>query len=150
MVTNERYANIATELLEIFKYFEKANRKKIPKKFKEGLEAYSNKEYKFYIDKTKTLKEQKILPETKQILANIYVEYLYPEEKAEIQKIWKENELKLEEEKRKKYDPDNLFKKKNIIAETNTENNMLLKIEDKWYKKVIFKLRNLVKMLLKK
>jgi len=150
MVTNERYANIATELLEIFKYFEKANREKIPKKFKEGLEAYSNKEYKFYIDKTKTLKEQKILPETKQILANIYVEYLYTEEKAKIQKIWKENELKLEEEKRKKYDPDNLFKKKNIIAETNTENNMLLKIEDKWYKKVIFKLRNLVKMLLKK
>lgn len=148
METNEIYANVATELIEIFKYMEKSLKDKIPVELEENLKMQANKEHEFHIDKTKTLKEQNMLPETKKILAGIYIKYLHPEEENEIMEIWKQNEIKQQQKNREMYNPDNLFKKKKeIVTETSIENNQLIKIEDVWYKKVIMKIQNVIKRL---
>jgi len=151
MEINETYANVATELIEIFKYMDSNLINKIPNKLKEKLNIIANKEHKFYIDKSKTLKEQKMLPETECVLSAIYVKYLYPEQEEEIMQIWKQNTIKQEEENRKKYNPDNLFKNKHSVnEEQNVENNQLMVIEDNWYRKIILKIKGIVKKILGK
>lgn len=148
METNEVYANVATELIEIFKHMEKSLKDKIPVELEEKLKMQANKEYEFHIDKTKSLKEQNILPETKNVLSGIYIKYLHPEEENEIMEIWKQNEIKHEQQMRELYSPDNLFKKKEIpVTESTIENNQLIKIEDTWYRKIIIKIQNIIKRL---
>ena len=63
-----------------------------------------------------------MLSETETILAVLYRDYwATDEERNRILKKEKENFLSLEEEKRKKYNPDDLFKKTNNTSE-NIEN----------------------------
>ena len=69
------YSNVACELLEIFRYLDKELKDKIPEKLKESLIIRANKQHNFKIDKSKELKEQAILPETKVILSGIYLKY---------------------------------------------------------------------------
>lgn len=60
----------------------------------------------------------------------LYTKYVADEEEKEnIKKILKENEIKHEEELRKKYNPDNIFKKSEKIL--NDENSSVAKDETK-------------------
>jgi len=130
------YPDVATELIEIFKFVEEPVIEKIPEKVKEELERISNKEYKFEIDKTKTLNEQKILPETKQLLSAIFIKYCCKKEDGdEILIACKENDMRKEKEKIEKYSPDKMFKKKEK-EEIEVGNFKLVVIEKiPWYKK---------------
>ena len=146
------YSNVASELLEIFKYLDKGLKEKIPQKLKENLDEIRNKEYKLNIDKTKTLNEQELLPQTRQVLSIIYLKYCCSPEEAK--KIIDENyEIKKQKEieKYEKYNPDNIFKNKekekyekynpaNIFKNKEKEavqQVQLIKIEDiPWYRKI--------------
>ena len=108
------YSNVASELIEILNYLEEDVYKKIPSKVIENLSNIRNKDYNFKIDKTKTLKEQNILNETKQILSILFLKYCCTgEEAVELLKINKERSIDKEKELNEKYNIENIFENKN-------------------------------------
>lgn len=107
------YKRAYTELNQIIKELSKAEREKIPLELIKNIEANISEEYKWKYDNSKTLSEQKILPETKALLVEIYERYLSLEDERE---FWKEYDkicLKnIEERKQSTYKSDNIFVKK--------------------------------------
>lgn len=107
------YKRAYTELNQIIKELSKAEREKIPLELIKNIEANISEEYKWKYDNSKTLLEQKILPETKALLVEIYERYLSLEDERE---FWKEYDkicLKnIEERKRNTYKNDNIFVKR--------------------------------------
>ena len=148
MMNNEKYAKAYTEVVEIISHFPKEEYEKIPE---EKIEFYKNnmdKNYIFKINPDIDLAEQNISKEANAIIIMLYKEYFATEEQKEkIDKILAENSRKEELEKSKRYNPDDLFKKrsKNEIIE-NTEsddNNSLIEYKENFFtklKKFIFKL----------
>lgn len=142
MGSNTIYPEVATELIEIFKFIEEPVLEKIPEKLKEELQKIANKEHKFEIDKTKKLKEQNILPGTKQALSGIFIKYCCRKEDGEeILVACKENDMRIEKEKREKYNPDTIFQKKEEKKQEEAKKVDCFKIvvvkKVPWYKKVI-------------
>ena len=83
-----------------------------------------DKEYDFTVDVNKSFEEQDILEETKAIFANIFRDYwATPYQKERIEAKEKYDRQKLEEEKMKKYNPEDIFKKKQQINESKTVEN---------------------------
>ena len=81
------------------------------------------------------------MPETKAILYNIFKKYLATNEQKQyfIEKE-KLEIMQLEREKVKRYDLDELFKKKEEISKENKISKSLIDIkEKKWYKKLLKK-----------
>ncbi len=113
---------------------------KIPKKFIKFLNSIASKTYHFEYDKTKSLEEQNIKPKTKGLIALIYKDYLCDEQE---KKDYLDNVSKIlnviEEEKREKYNLDDIFKKKEKIQQDTEEiNNLPIKVKnEKFYKKLI-------------
>lgn len=129
------YPEVAAELIEIFKFVEEPVLEKIPEKLKEELSRIADKNSKFKIDKTKKLSEQKILPETKQLLSGIFIKYCCRQQDGEeILVACKENDMKIEQEKREKYNPDKIFEKK---EETKPCFKLVIVKKEPWYKKII-------------
>ena len=154
MENNTIYPEAATELVEIFKFVEEPILEKIPEKIKEELQKIAKKEHKFEIDKTKKLSEQNLLPETKNLLAGIFIKYCCREEDGnEILIACKENEERIEREKREKYNPDTIFEKRKEIKENDSEEIEEVKGPDcfklvvieklPWYKKITRTIGNL-------
>lgn len=110
---NARYKRAYTELNEIIKELSKAELEKIPNKLIRNIETNMNKEYKWEYDKSKTLLEQDLMPETKALIVEIYEKYLCPENEKE---FWKEYDKicinKIEEQKKAMYNGKNIFRKK--------------------------------------
>ena len=107
---------------------------KIPDDLKQYIINNMDDNYNFEIDSNKSLNEQKLMDKTKNALANIYKKYLFDnEEEINI----KEYKKILEEEKRIKFNPDNIFNKnkeqENIIA----DNKIAVINEERWYKKLL-------------
>ncbi|MBR6033638.1 MAG: hypothetical protein IKP28_02715 [Clostridia bacterium] len=143
MVTKE-YSKAYTEVLEILKHVPDKDVQKIPK---EKLDFYKNnmdKDYDYKLDMTKEFEVQEMSEITKAILANIFRDYwATPEQKERIELKEKHDLEKLEEEKREKYNPDDIFKNKE--QETAVENtNLPVKIEkETFFSKLINFLKNL-------
>lgn len=145
MTDSQEINDIAKETIYVLKNFNPTFTSKISKRILKDLEELaktSKKEVK--IDKTKSLKDQNILPETKDMIALLYYNYIaLPEEKKEIIQKWNENEARYQEKLRRKYNLDNVFKKENT-----KENNNISMIE---YKKNIFqrifeKIKEIIKL----
>ena len=142
---NSTYAKAYKEVLEIIKYFPKEEYDKIPT---EEIEFYKNnmdKYYEFTINPEIDLSEQNISPEANAIIVNLFTDYFATEEqKIKIKERLDINQKREEQEKREKYNPDNIFKnkKENSIVEVPESNNNTSLVE---YKKSFFrKLRNFV------
>ena len=114
---------------------------KIPKKFRDFLKEIASKTYEFNYDDTKLLEEQNIKPKTKGLLALIYKDFLCEEhEKQEyINKAVKVME-NIEQIKREKYNPDDIFKKANKDTETanmeiseNNSNTALIEYKESFF-----------------
>lgn len=131
---NIAYAKAYTEVLEIIKYFPKEEYAKIPV---EKIEFYKNnmdKNYNFKINPEIDLSEQSISPEANAIMINLFTDYYATEEqKVKIKNILDSNQQKEEQEKRERYNPDNIFKNRN--SENIIQNEVAL-VE---YKESIFK-----------
>lgn len=111
MVTKE-YAMAYTEVVEILKYVSDEDIHKIPEEKLEFYKSNMDTEYKYTIDMTKEFKEQEMSEITKAILANIFRDYwATPYQRDRIKAKEKYDLNKLEQEKRDKYNPDNIFKK---------------------------------------
>ena len=152
------YAKAYTEVLEIIKYFSKEEYNKIPT---EKINFYKNnkdKDYIYKINPQEELSKQNISREANAILITLFRDYFATEiQKKTLTSLLNQNQKKLEEIRREEYNPDKLFKKQqsNISKEQNNrienqiekaiEEKSLVKIEEKWYKKIILFFKNILK-----
>ncbi len=137
----DKYPKAYKQVIEILKYAPQEIVDKIPQEMIKTFKANMDDKYDFRIDINKTFEEQDLLEETKAILANIFRDYwATPEQKERILEKEK-NDREIEENiKREKYNPDNLFKKKQKVIQQNEkiQNNLPVEIKkEKFYKKII-------------
>lgn len=110
MVSKE-YAMAYTEVIEILKYVPNEDVQKIPEEKLEFYKENMDKEYNYKLDFEKKFEEQEMSEITKAILANIFRDYwATPYQKERIEAKEKYDLYKIEEEKRKRYNPDDIFK----------------------------------------
>ena len=135
---NIEYANAYSEVLEILKYISKEDYNKIPKEQIRLFEIYSNSNHNFIYNPLKTLDEQNTLKITKCIIAILFIDYWATEiqrEKIISKHIY--GKQKIEEEKKEKYNPDNLFGNPLVDNAKNKPELALIEVNDiKWYKKI--------------
>ena len=147
---------VATEIVEIFKFVDEPVLMKIPEKLRDELERISNKEYNFKLDESKSLDKQKILPATKELLSAIFIKYCCRETDGnEILIACRQNDMRIEQEKREKYNPDKIFEKRQekrtqeIKQVENTDGQCFkLVVIEPWYKKVKRKIKNFFRKFL--
>lgn len=128
----DKYPKAYKQVIEILKYVPQESVDKIPKEMIKTFKINMDDKYDFKIDISKSFEEQDIFEETKAILANIFRDYwATPEQKERI--LEKErNDREIEENiKREKYNPDNLFKKKQKVIQQNEEIQSNLPVEIK-------------------
>ena len=144
MVTKE-LSEAAVEFNIILEYTSEELKNKIPKKFLDFLQSIQSKTYKFEYDKTKKLDEQKLKPKTRGLIALVYQDYICNEaEKEEYiqksQKIIKQ----IEENKREKYNPNDIFKDKKIENDKDTTNTVeIVEYKESIIKRIIRKIKNI-------
>ena len=122
MMSNN-YAKAYKELLEIIKHFPLDEYNKIPIDKIKFYEENMDKNYNFTINPNIDLSEQNILKETKALIVTLYEDYFATEEQKEIiNEILKLNQKKVEQEKRKKYNPQDLFETNKAIEKVQKNN----------------------------
>lgn len=145
MVTKE-YAKAYKEVITILDYVPKSDIDKIPKEKLEFYKSNMDKEYKYKIDESKKFEEQEISNITKAILANIFKNYwANPYQKDRIETKEKYDLKKIEEAKEKRYNPNNIFKKK--YTDNNTSINLPVEVKKE---KFVNKLIRIIKSIIKK
>lgn len=147
-MNDEIFPNVASELFEIFKYLDDEILNKIPDELKNHIYDIRNLDYKFAIDKNKTLIEQKLLLETKQILSVIFLKYCCTDD--EVSEILGRNidiENEIEDSKIGMESLDKFFNKNLNDCDINTKSTDIVKIEDiPWYRKLLNKMKKFFKI----
>lgn len=139
---NIEYPIAYREVFEILKYIPKADYDKIPNEKIELYKTMQDTNYNFKYNPSKTLDEQNVSKRTKAILGLLFRDYWATEIQRE-KIISRQNyeRQKLEEEKKLKYNLDNIFKNnnKNAILDNTEEKQKMALIEIKnikWYTKI--------------
>lgn len=128
---NINYANAYKEVLVIINHLIKEDYDKIPKEYIEFLKSNCNNDYKFEYDNSKTFGEQDLLDDTRYILFGVFEKFGATEkQKIKIKSFRANYNNKLEEQKREKYNPDDIFKNK-IYEDIQEKNNNVQLIEYK-------------------
>ena len=144
-VEKEEYKKAYVELYEIIKVLPEEEQRKIPKLVLKNLKDNMDKEYKFILNKDSDILNQKYRIETKALFVELYERYLASKEENE---IWNQYDKicnnMIEEEKRIKYNSDNIFQNRKLEKEELTfkkENisNLPIKIEKENIIKKFFK-----------
>ena len=136
------------EVLGILDLLDEEQKNRIPKKLKEFFENNKNQDYQVNIDSNIPLEEQNLLQETVDILAMLKLNYWCTNEKEKegLLNLLIVNDKKYQEELRKKYNPNNLFKDKESkrVIYTNEElsivkykESIFKRIKD-WLKRILF------------
>ena len=144
---NDVYARAYTELYEILKNISENDLNKIPKEVFNMLERKRDKEYNFKLEENIEFENQKLLRETKILLAILYRDYwATKEEKDKIIQKWKNDIIKSEEEKKKIY--NEIFEnKKERILEQKNDNNLPVEVKkEKLFKKIISFIKKYLKI----
>lgn len=144
------YANAYKEVLVILDNLIKEDYDKIPKEYIEFLTANCNNDYEFYYDNSKTFEDQELLDDTKYILFGLFEKFGATELQKEKIKAFKNSYyMKMEEEKKEKYNVDifqnrNNFKQVNNIEEDTNKNVLaLMEYKDSIIKKIINKIKSI-------
>lgn len=117
---SEGYSEAFVEVLAILDNTPIEEKQGIPQKFINFLKENASKTYKIAFDRNKQIEELNLKKETKAMLSVIYYNYLCPQDKKqEYIELLNNNQTKLEEEIREKYNPDNIFKKDNATIIQN-------------------------------
>lgn len=138
---------VLAEVYEILKHLSSENYNKIPNNVINLIKENKDKNYIWRYDTTKSLAEQNISRDTVTVLSYINMEYLLNDRQREfIENLHKQNEEKIEEIKREKYNSDTLFKNsKSNYSDTNPNTSLVEYRKEKWYKRFITKIVNLFK-----
>lgn len=139
------------EVNEILKHMDLELKNKIPFKIVKTFEMLSVGDYSFAYDKTKSLNEQKISEDTKDMISYLYIKYCCNEQKKkdlyEIIKANKEKEIKLDREKnwllnRKYEESENELKE--IEEKNNVIETALVKVDkENIFSKILTKIKKL-------
>ncbi len=126
MVSSE-YSKSISEVLDILKHTNKDDVDKISPQFMKFLVENANKEHIPKLDHTKRIKDMGLNEKTIGILSIINTKFwCTPEQKEIFNDKLKENQKIYEEELRKKYNPNNLFKDRKIKVENNVEDSVAM------------------------
>lgn len=125
--------------------------KKIPANIIDAIENNKDEEYTYDYDEELEYEDWSLMPETKAILYNIFKQYLATEEQRKyLQQKERLENYKIESEKIKKYNSENLFKKEKgqetekVVQE---ENNKLTVKRDSSFKKFLEKLKSIFRFI---
>lgn len=144
-MTNEEYKNAYSEVLEIIKYIPRTDYEKVPNDRIVFFEQNSNKEYHINYNPDLTLDENNISKRAKAIIAILFRDYWATSSQKEIIKSKQRiARLKIEEEKREKYNTQNLFKRniKKDKKEKESKNcKEITQYKESWIKILIKKLK---------
>ena len=113
MIKRENYVKAYTEILKIIEYLPDSEYQKIPKKLIDEFQAKSDKEYVFNIQSEEDFESKELLKETEYIMYALYRNYLVDEEEIkQLMQLERQAYSDSEENKRIKYNPDDIFKNK--------------------------------------
>ena len=130
MMSNN-YAKAYKELLEIIKHFPLEEYNRIPKEKIKFYEENMDKNYNFTVNPNIDLSEQNISKETKALIVTLYEDcFATKEQKEKIKEILELNQKKAEQEKRKKYNPGDLFKNQKEDVNNNEEEKSVESIKE--------------------
>lgn len=138
-------ANVYSEVWGILNNLPQVALRNIPEDILENIKRNCNKEYIFKYDIYKTLNEQNVLEETKTMIAILFRDY-WATDKQKEKIILKEkaDRLKFEEEKKYKYNVDDLFKRSRPIEE-NVEEKYLIEVKkEPFYRRIFNRIRQLL------
>ena len=134
---NKRLAEVDA----VLEHLSRSDYEKIPEELIEAIKQNKDTDYVWIYDETKELKDQNLSRDTISILTYINMKFLLNEKQINyIQKILKENEKKSNEERMKKYNPNEIFTKKN----NNENTSMVVHKEEKWYDKIFQKIKKIL------
>ena len=148
---NIEFSNACYEVLEILKHIKKEDIDKIPEDDINMLKKNANYNHNFTYNPDISIREQKVLKLTKGIIAMFFEKYIATEkQKQKIALKRKYDFTKLEDEKVQKYNVD-VFKDRREKQENNNEiqnkkTQLVVKSEEKWYKKVLKAIENFFKL----
>lgn len=109
------YKKCLVELDEVLKYLTAENLSKIPNEIRKSINEQKDKQYTWKYDESKELYEQNIDRKTIAMLSYLNMKYLMNEEQRnEIRRLHEFNEKKSEKEKLKKYNPEYIFRKRQL------------------------------------
>ena len=144
-MVNKRYGIAIAETLHYLKGVTQDDINKIPNKFMSFLKENASEDYRCEFDYTKPLNELNLKNETRGLIAMICLNYWCEteEQKMKFRNHLSKNEQHYQEELRKKYNIDDIFKKKKISnnIETSSENinKLPIKVENENIFKRLFK-----------
>lgn len=147
---NVSYIKAYTEVNCLLEYLPQSYIDKLPKKLIELIKEQSDKQYYISIDTNKSLLEQDFSKKTKDLIAVIKYNYWSTdEERQQLKKIFYENENKYQKELLEKYNPNDIFKKKE--SKTDISDNIEPNLQMVEYKENIFiRLFNKIKNIFRK
>lgn len=150
-MVNQKYSIAIAETLFYLKGINQKDIEKIPKNFIKFLNENASSNYICDFDYTKPLNELNLTKEAKGLISMICLNYWCEteEQKTHFKNKLDENEIKYQEELKKKYNPDTMFKKVDITKDINFKEKENLKMteyqEPKWYCKIFFSILKIFK-----
>lgn len=146
MITNE-LAEASAELNEILTYLPTEMVNKIPLKvrnhFKKNAMLANN--YKSKVNSNDPLNEQNLNEKTKDLITILYRNYwCSEEEKKELDKKLIQNDRLYEEELRKRYNYNDIFKKSDNIPKVEEIRNELIPVKESIFIKIVNKIKNII------
>lgn len=124
-MVSENYAYGYYEVLQVLKFVKDEDLAKIPPQLILEMKVNMKKQPNFKINPSKSIEEQNLSNEAKAIIANLFKRYWATDyQKERIAEKEKYDLELLEEEKREKYNPNDIFKnssKENVVETNKTE-----------------------------
>lgn len=144
--TKEDYAKAYMELVEILKNVPREKLNKIPKELIYNYIKDMDKNHKYQYDVNLEFEEQETMHLTKILIANLYIQYWADDnERQQIKERERKELYELELSKKEKYNPVNLFEKKD--NQDIKQSQELIIIEKKTIlQKIIDKIKRLIKI----
>lgn len=144
------YSRVLAEVDVVLNHFPQKLLEKVPSNLINSIKENKNKNYVFKYDEDKSLVEQKISEDAKNLISAIYFRYICDDEKkSQLIEIFKVNELKKNDEKIKNNNLNSIiYEKKEIEVENKRveKSESIVEVKDKWYKKIINKIKGLFKI----
>lgn len=118
-------------------------KKKIPQEFFEFMNKNKDINYKFQYDDSKSIIENNLHIDTISLLTYININFLLDaESKKEMISLLNEDEIIAEEQTRKQYNPDSIFKNKiDKHIEQTSDNVKMIEYRESVFRKIISKIR---------
>lgn len=143
------YKKALVEVDAVLSFLDYNEYKKIPANIIDAIENNKDEEYMYDYDEELEYEDWSLMPETKAILYNIFKKYLATEEQRKyLQQKERLENYKIESEKIKKYNSENLFKKEKEVKKVEQEeNNELIVKRDSSFKRILEKLKSIFRFI---